>query len=124
MTRLRCKLPCGCEVEWEDKLGGEPFWAFDWAPDCALRGNVIPDDDHWNPNGTLHLPEGWPAPVLNHEIRRKAMVHRAVSAGYAMAAARGVGPWVKEPRLLHTREKLPDALASIEKELIRGALGR
>lgn len=94
---LRVKLSCGCAVRWDPSYR---CWL------CTLGHGCWSDLD-----STRH--------VRVHDLGLKP---EHVAAGFAMAAARGVGPWAPyfPHKLLGTDETLPEALDAIGRELVGG----
>lgn len=118
-TALRVKLPCGCVVQWIGNRWVSVGFDTPERVEVRVRGaRVLVDAPHYDVNGHLFNAS---------KPHRITLRPEHVAAGYAMAAARGVGPWApffkrrrrKEPRLLGTKEKLSDALAAVEQELVR-----
>lgn len=107
---LRVTLSCGCVVWWDPSFLGDGGWRYEWGQSCSseikecpahLYVNVSRRKDYPDPIGVTLKPEH-------------------IAAGFAMAAARGVGPWAPyfPHKLVGTDETLPEALDAVGRELV------
>ncbi|GMV18610.1 MAG: hypothetical protein AMXMBFR56_68340 [Polyangiaceae bacterium] len=104
LLTLRVTLSCGCVVWWDPSFACG--WRYEWGHrESAYDGHVFVNrrDRHQHLHGVTLKPEH-------------------VAAGFAMAAARGVGPWAPyfPHKLVGTNETLPEALDAVGRELVGG----